>query len=212
MPDRTALQNFYSPEAASKYKQIMQAKSELSYYLTDIENLSTNSLFLPTAPLLDCGCGTGDLLNLCIKSGLPPTVEKIGVDISENMLAHSRTLIPDGKFITGDVTSLQESDINTDTIGGIICTFVTHHLTNDELIEAVKEFYRVMKTNAHIYHCYWQGSGEMEAFTEPTEPVTLLKRESEYVDKVFEEEGFKKVSGRSESYEWGDMCFDIYVK
>ena len=206
---------FYSPEAALKYKKIMESPTELDFYRTDVAEL-TLKLFVPNLPVLDVGCGCGDVLNLVSQSdGLRDGTSLMGVDIAETMLEHARKMVPSATFRVGDAVTL---DFASDqSVGGILCTFVTHHLQDNEFVMAVREFARVAASGCPVYHCYWHGQGNMEGFTDEgstsnTNPLTLLKRTFEQVDGVFATEGFAKLNGRRETYEWGDMSFDVYIK
>ena len=211
MADRRDLLEFYSREAALKYKKIMESKQELDFYRTDVAEL-TSKLFVQNLLVLDVGCGCGDILNLVSQSdGLREGTSLMGVDIAETMLEHAKELVPSASFKVGDAVSLDFAAEKS--VGGILCTFVTHHLQDNEFVMAVHEFARVAATGCPVYHCYWHGEGSMDGFTEgATNSPTLLKRTFEQVDEVFKSQGFAKLHGRRETYEWGDMAFDIYVK
>ena len=79
MTDRSNLLKFYSPEAALKYKKIMESPTELDFYRTDVAEL-TLKLFVSNLPVLDVGCGCGDVLNLVSQSdGLRDGTSLMGV-------------------------------------------------------------------------------------------------------------------------------------
>mmetsp|Transcript_8749 Transcript_8749/g.19825 ORF Transcript_8749/g.19825 Transcript_8749/m.19825 type:complete len:391 (+) Transcript_8749:133-1305(+) len=203
-PNRSTTLAFYSVEAAEKYHTMMQSEDELKFYRVDLTDLV--KLVRPGLPILDIGCGTGDLLNLV--RGASPEAKLVGIDIVEAMLVHARTLVPSASFVLGDATSI---DLPDSSVGAIMCTFVTHHLTDSDFISAVAEMRRIAAPGAPVYHCYWHGEGDMDGFAEAGTPPPLIKRTSEAVDGAFLGAGFRKKQGRLDTYEWGDMAFDIYT-
>ena len=136
----------------------------------------------------------------------------VGVDTSESMLKHARVLVPSATFSLGDAVHLGQ--FSDGSARGIICTFLTHHLEDDEFTAAVGEFARVVADDCPVYHCYWHGVGDMQGFTEtkPEDRPTLVKRVSSDVDAVFRAAGFAKKLGRVVEYEWGDMSMDFYQR
>ena len=162
--------------------------------------------------MLDVGCGTGDLLKMVQESN--PELELAGLDATETMLCHARKLVPSATLVIKDACSLHH--YSDHSIGALMCTFVTHHLTDANFELAIREFGRVLSPAAPVYHCYWHGEGSMEPF-QPIDskanvgPPLLKKRTAEDVDAAFARAGFQKDTGRIDTYEWGDMGFAIYV-
>jgi len=198
------VRDFYDTETADKYKSMMQSEDELKFYRADVTELV--ALCDPGLPVLDVGCGTGDLLKL-VNMAKPDLVLQ-GIDVAEAMLCHARTLLPTATFGVGDATNLQ---IKSNSIGALMCTFVTHHFTDAELRAAVAEFARVLAPRAPLYHCYWHGDGVMDPFSMKDHPPLMIKRTEQAVDAVFAEFGLCKKQGRLDSYAWGDMAFAIYI-
>ena len=197
------VRDFYDTEAADKYRTMMQSEDELKFYRADIIEISR--LCISGLPVLDVGCGTGDLLKLLDEA--KPGLSLLGIDAAETMLRHAKTLLPTAKFIIGDAVKLP-FDLNS--IGALMCTFVTHHLTDIDMRAAVAEFARVLAPGGVLYHCYWHGDGLMDPFSKKENPPPLIKRREKTVDAIFAEFGFSKRAGRLDSYGWGDMAFAIY--
>ena len=206
-PDRSAALAFYDTSAAAKYRTMMQSEDELKFYRADLEELL--KLARPGLPLLDVGCGTGDLL--AIVRAASPTHTLVGSDIAETMLNHAQTLVPSATFSRGDATNI---DLADNSVGALVCSFVTHHLVDSELAAAVAEFARVAAPGAPVYHCYWHGEGDMDGFSETEDgsaPPPLIKRTSETVGAMFCKAGLQLKTRRLDTYEWGDMAFEIYT-
>eukprot|EP00949_MAST-11_sp_MAST-11-sp1_P002823 g2823.t1 len=221
-PSRTSLLTVYDDRAAKKYKDMMQSEDELQFYRADVAKLAHK--LLPRLPVLDVGCGCGDILNMLLvelrnqsaavnpgqdSDSTEATTKMFGVDVAETMLAHARKLVPSATFMVGDATSLDFAD---SSIGGIICTFMTHHLADDEVEAVVSEFARVAADGCPVYYCYWHGTGTMEVDHDMAVAARWLKREDAYADAIFRTAGFHKLEGRQERYEWGDMSFNMYIR
>ena len=208
MGDRENVRAFYSVATAEQYKVMMQSEDELKHYRADVAELA--KIVVPGQPVLDVGCGCGDLLNLV--HTVNPDLKLVGIDVAETMLTHARALLPSATFAIDDATSI--TSVADSSIGALLCTFVTHHLEDEEFHCAVNEFARVLSIGAPVYHVYWLGEGEMEGFAELSDkPPPLLKRTEKFVDAAFAAAGLRKASGRVDtSYEWGYMGFATYCK
>jgi len=200
---------FYNEEASLKYKIMMESEDELKFYRKDMTEMIDLLKTAELSTIVDVGCGTACLLNLVAQ--VDNSLSLVGVDCCETMLVHARALVPSASFSIGDATKL---DIESDSVGGLICSFVSHHLSNEELKDAVSEFARVLAPGGHLYHCYWHGEGNMEYSHHDEAAVmpTLVKRMADDVVPLFESFGLTNVKQRIESYVWGVMCFELYKK
>jgi SAM-dependent methyltransferase len=84
----------------------------------------------PDAPVLDLGCGSGQLLGFLTRSGLRSVV---GVDRSPPQVERSRRAAPGAELVLGDGRALLRE--RAGSFGAIFCIDVLEHLTRDELLE-----------------------------------------------------------------------------
>ena len=105
--------------------------------------------FLPAQNVLDYGCGTGTLL-LMLKRKFPE-INLTGIDISQKMVGLAKYKIKkenlevpvfkyDGKTLPFPDNSFEK----------IVSSFVFHHLSTTGKRDALKELYRVLKTDSQL--------------------------------------------------------------
>ena len=85
------------------------------------------------APVLDLGCGDGQLLAFLRRAGLRKVV---GVDRSPIQAERSRRAAPDAEVVLGDGSELLRA--RPGQFGAIFCIDVLEHLTRDELIDSLR--------------------------------------------------------------------------
>lgn len=92
--------------------------------------------------VLDVGCGTGKAIEL-----LPDSVDYVGLDISERMLAVARRAFPDRAFVHGDARSVPFQD---ETFDVVVSTFgaLSHVL---EIEDALAEITRVLRPGGRTF-------------------------------------------------------------
>jgi SAM-dependent methyltransferase len=85
------------------------------------------------APVLDLGCGNGQLLAFLQRAGLRAVV---GVDRSPVQAERSRRAAPEAEVVLGDGSELLRAWPGR--FGAIFCIDVLEHLTRDELLESLR--------------------------------------------------------------------------
>jgi ubiquinone/menaquinone biosynthesis C-methylase UbiE len=90
--------------------------------------------------LLDVGCGTGNY-----RSSF--ACEYFGVDINPDYIQKASAHL-EGQFKVMDCTHL---DFESGTFDHVITLATTHHLTDDQLIQMVREAMRVCKPSGHVH-------------------------------------------------------------
>ena len=80
--------------------------------------------------ILDVGCGNGFLIN-----SIPPSIDVIGMDISEEALKHVKK-----QTVIGNIESIPFEDNAFDVV---ICTDVIEHLNENTFIKGINELQRV---------------------------------------------------------------------
>ena len=94
--------------------------------------------------ILELGLGSGDFLNI-LNTKATQKLEIYGLDYVESGLKRARKLLPNGKFIQGDIYQLPYED---DFFDQIYCLQTLEHLKTP--IIALKEMDRVCKNNGSI--------------------------------------------------------------
>jgi len=87
----------------------------------------------PTAPVLDLGCGDGNLLAFLASHG---SREVVGVDRSPVQVERSRRLAPAAEVLLGDAGDVLRR--RPGRFEAIFCIDVLEHLTRDELLETLR--------------------------------------------------------------------------
>jgi ubiquinone/menaquinone biosynthesis C-methylase UbiE len=86
--------------------------------------------------VLDFGCGLGGVLHFVDASN------KIGVDISNEMLKLAREIYPDAEYL---ITDGELIPVATDYVDTVYSLLVLQHISPKSIKEILKEMYRVLK-------------------------------------------------------------------
>ena len=105
-------------------------------------------------PLLDVGCGAGELCRLAVDRGMSVR----GVDASPGVLAAAAQLVPEAELLTGALPSLPIPDR---TAAAVTCVQVLMHVPNP--VAALRELARVARPGAPVVVTVW-GPVEQCAF------------------------------------------------
>ena len=105
-------------------------------------------------PVLEIGCGPGEIANYLAIKGLPVT----GIDISEKMIAVARRLNPHINFETGDVFRLRFSD---GEIAGVVAPYLIVNFKEEDLIPAFLEIARVCRPGAAFLISFHTGGQDL---------------------------------------------------
>lgn len=95
--------------------------------------------------VLDLFCGTGDLVNLLLKTN--KNLQITGVDFSDKMLEIAKRSYPQVEFIEADCTKLP---FKNDSFNYITMSFGLRNVQNREA--AIKECFRVLKPSGKVLH------------------------------------------------------------
>lgn len=112
--------------------------------------IAKHGIRLPGARVLDVGCGTGFFSEFYIK-GL---AEVTGIDITEFSIQSLRETMPDGRFITLDISSdsLYDHIVNGERFDIINVFNVLYHIVDDDkLRKAVKNITDCLKSGGYIF-------------------------------------------------------------
>lgn len=106
----------------------------------------------PAGSVLDVGCGAGRDTREISKFGYAVT----GIDLSEKMLEIARGKTPGASFSKMDFRQL---GFNDNTFDGVWANASLFLVTKDEVIESLKEIYRVLKPGGVAFVSFKEGEG-----------------------------------------------------
>lgn len=100
--------------------------------------------YMTSAPLLtvDYGCGVGRVLR-CM-----PGARRVGVDVSEEMLALARENAPDCEFIKGDGRSIP---LENDSATFIYSLLTLQHMDGADSLSVVRDAWRVLRRGSSCF-------------------------------------------------------------
>ena len=114
---------------------------------------------LRDGPVLDVGCGPGDVTNHLAERGLIVS----GQDLSPGQIAQARKAFPDRDFSVGDLTAL---DVADSSLGGIVAKYSVIHIEPALLGEVFREWLRALEPSAPVALSFF-GSKSADAHGTP---------------------------------------------
>lgn len=174
--------------------------------------------FSPTQNVLDYGCGTGTLL-LMIKRNFPE-INLTGIDVSQEMVGLAKHKIKkedlELSVLKYDGKTLPFPD---DSFEKIVSSFVFHHLSTAGKREALKELFRVLKTDSQL--CITDFGKGKNLFTALSFQIirlldgyenTLVNAKG-LIPQFISETGFKKIEQKKVfNTLWGSVYIWIALK
>ena len=139
MPARTTK---YYDETAESYDELHGGGKDLEH-IRALQRSWPILSRLSVTSVVDVGCGTGRSM-LWLKQEMP-TLQLIGVDPSEKLLAIARKRLPDSKLEVGSGEQLPLQDNSVDLA---LATGIMHHV--DRPVEVIREMFRVAKKGVLI--------------------------------------------------------------
>jgi SAM-dependent methyltransferase len=150
-------------------------------------------------PVCDMGCGPGHVARYLHGRGVPV----VGVDLSQAMVHHARTLNPGIEFTQGDMRSL---DIEGGTWGGIAAFYSIIHIPRPAVVAVLGEMKRVLRPGGWLLLAFHIGDGVLHLdewwgqqvsvdfhLFRPDEMTGFLKDAGFQVAKIVEREPYPDV-------------------
>lgn len=137
-----------------------------------------------TGPVVDVGCGTGQVTGHLYGLG----VDVSGVDLSPGMLAVARQAHPGLRFEVGSMLALDLADAS---LAGLSACYSTIHVPDDRLAEVFVEFARVLAPGGHLLLAFQVGDEPVhyeEAFGHRVR-LTFHRRRPERVAELLADAG-----------------------
>lgn len=154
-------------------------------------------------PVCDLGCGPGQAARFLDNLG----VDVFGLDLSPELVERARTLSPDIEFRQGDLCSLCDDD---ESWGGIVALYSIIHIPREEVTDALRELFRVLRPGAPLLLSFHIGQeilhldelwGEEVSldfiFFEPVEMRDYLSAAGFLVEDTVEREPYKDIEYQS---------------
>ena len=157
--------NMYE-QTATSYSSSMEHEMTKSMYtvrLPDfLSRIQSSCSSEPTLPILDVGCGSGDvLLALASLPSCPPSL--FGLDPSPAMRTAAETKISDAHLETAVKVSIDQgstsSPLEPAAFSGIICYYVVHHLSQDEVASVCSSWFNALAPGGQLLLGAWEGDG-----------------------------------------------------
>ncbi len=178
---------------ADKYKQTIEVYEKLGKsYLKQIERLKVTGIdvFMKGVPkggrILDVGCAGGRDSKIFANNGFKVT----GIDLVEAFLREARKKVRRAKFIKMDVRKLKFPEKYFDAVWA---NAVLVHIYKQDIPQALKSFYKVLKSGGRLHIRMKKGKGMKEV----SEKLSLYKKRifiylSEVeLEKLVKKAGFK---------------------
>jgi ubiquinone/menaquinone biosynthesis C-methylase UbiE len=170
-PESTA---FDSAQVARLYDRI--AGDYAGRFGEDLRSGTGDRAFLDVAlasapaygPVLDLGCGPGQIAAIAVDSGMPA----IGADISIGMLAVARRRVPLATFISADARALP---LRAGSCRAIAAFYCLHHLPRAALPSALAEMRRVLPVGGTLLVATHLGAGEQLVASEWNDAHELIR-------------------------------------
>jgi demethylmenaquinone methyltransferase/2-methoxy-6-polyprenyl-1,4-benzoquinol methylase len=100
----------------------------------------------PGNRVLDLGCGTGTLAQMCIERG----AEVTGVDANSGMLAVAKKNSPSANFLNFSLSNLDEQ-LEDESFDIILSTLAFSELTRMERVYVLKQIKRLLKKGGRVF-------------------------------------------------------------
>jgi ubiquinone/menaquinone biosynthesis C-methylase UbiE len=174
----------YEPTADS-YSSMMNSEIQSPVYFETLSRLHGKLAQVP-GPLVDISCGSGHMLSLYAEK-FTDNRKLIGVDITPRMveLANER-LGSAGKARVGDMRCV--SEIDDGSVAALLNFFAIHHVTKIDLIAALGEWHRLLRSGGQLVMAAWEGVGRID-YGDDSELIAYKYSESE-LRKLLTENGF----------------------
>lgn len=162
-------------------------------YAPEIERRKFSELVSPGGSILDLGCAAGrDSIYFSSKG-----FRTVGVDLSGKLLTIAKKKSPHLTFLQKDIRNLHFSETSFD---GVWACAVLIHLTRDEMKQALKDYFRLLKYRGILFLMMKKGVGETDIAENLSSGVarhfTLFQPQE--IEEAVKEAGFTLL----ETYTW----------
>lgn len=168
-------------EYADRFREELDGKPLDRALLRCFARLASNN----NAPVVDLGCGTGEVVKYLDALGLNAR----GIDISREMISQALHSFPNLRF---DVASMCALLFDDGSIGGAISMYSIVHFPDHDLADVFKEISRILTPKSYLLVVFQTGARTLhikEAFGKPLN-LTFYRHEIATVRTLLESAGF----------------------
>lgn len=148
----------FQQHTADSYDKV--AKSYASKFYNEMDHKPFDRMMLALlhertadiGTICDLGCGPGQIAAYLQQIG----AEVCGIDLSPLLIAEARRLHPTIRFEQGDMLNLH--DVESDTFGGIAAFYCIIHIPRAQVVDALRELKRVLRTGGSLLLTFHIGS------------------------------------------------------
>ena len=139
-------------------------------------------------PVWDFGCGPGQTTKYLKDLG----IEISGLDLSEKILEHARTIHPEINFRKGNILELEFDD---DSIGGVVAFYAIVHFTEKQVEIAFRETFRVLQPGGLFLFTYHLGEEtiHLKEFLGKKIDIDFMFFTTDFITSYLEKSGFEKI-------------------
>jgi ubiquinone/menaquinone biosynthesis C-methylase UbiE len=139
-------------------------------------------------PVWDFGCGPGQTTRYLKDLG----IEISGLDLSEKILEQARTTHPDIPFQKGNILELEFED---DSISGAVAFYAMVHFTEEQVVTACREVFRVLQPGGIFLFTYHIGEEtiHIEEFLGRKIDIDFMFFTTDFISRILKENGFGKI-------------------
>jgi len=139
-------------------------------------------------PVWDFGCGPGQTAKYLKDLG----VEISGLDLSEKILGQARTIHPELHFQKGNILDL---DFKNDSIAGVVAFYAIVHFTEDQVVAAFSEIFRVLQPGGIFLFTYHIGDNtiHVEEFLGRKTDIDFMFFTTDFISSCLKKAGFEKI-------------------
>lgn len=135
----------YVLENSKEYERL-EKQSELAAYDYQTEFAGLNAP--KGTKILDAGCGSGVVSRFLAKKF--PKTQVVGCDFSANRLEYARFSGQSQKNLSFREENLASLSFEDGSFDFIVCRYVVEHLTEQDRVNALSEFFRVLKPTGKL--------------------------------------------------------------
>lgn len=140
-----------------------------------------------SGPVLDLGCGPGQVTAILQDLGLDP----IGIDLSPNMIEIARRDYPGPRYEIGSMTALSYSD---ESAGGALLFWSLIHIPDDKVSVVLDEVFRVLRPDGVVtigFHVGDRVNRKTEGYGGLPMQLNVHLRTVEFVSNALRGAGFR---------------------
>jgi len=146
-------------ETADSYAEMMDSEIDLPVY-ADILGRLSRRLEGIEGDLIDTACGSGHMLAM-YRDRYDGKRPLLGVDLAPRMVAITGKRLGDhGRTVVADMCRLGE--VADGSAAAVLNFFALHHLDSAGVVDALREWHRVLRPEGQLVVATWEGEGPID--------------------------------------------------